>query len=319
MTFSVSSRLACAAAAASLCLASLPAAAFVAAAPFTGLYVFGDSLSDNGNVFALTGGTFPAPPYFQGRFSNGVVAVEHLATGLGLNNPLQFHDLAFGGARTGTTGAADGLVGAPTGMLSQLSGYQSSLGGSAANSGALYVVWGGANDMRDGFASGTVAVSMNTAITNLATIVNTLHTLGARNFLLPNLPDLGLTPEAIGAGSGDGASFVSELFNQNLAQTYNALAASWSDEHFYMFNVMQAQRSLISGAPGNGFSDVTHSCLHTAGCNPATFFYWDTIHPTAFTHQILGAQMLAAVPEPQTMLLMAAGLLVLLGAARRRR
>ena len=43
------------------------------------MYVFGDSLSDNGNLFDMTGGLAPpSPPYFDGRFPNGPVWVEHL-------------------------------------------------------------------------------------------------------------------------------------------------------------------------------------------------------------------------------------------------
>ena len=52
----------------------------VVAAPITDLYVFGDSLSDTGNLFALTFGIEPpSPPYFDGRFSDGPVWVETLA------------------------------------------------------------------------------------------------------------------------------------------------------------------------------------------------------------------------------------------------
>ena len=42
-----------------LCALLIPTAA--AGAPFSSLIVFGDSLSDNGNVFAATG--FPPAPY----------------------------------------------------------------------------------------------------------------------------------------------------------------------------------------------------------------------------------------------------------------
>lgn len=314
MTITTFARLACAAAAASLCLASVPAAVLVAAAPFTGLVVFGDSLSDNGNLFAAFG--VPGFPYYQGRFSNGPVAVEHLASGLGLNNALQFRDLAIAGATTGTGGQLPN-----TGMLTQLAGFSAALGGNPADSGALYTVWGGANDLRAAAAGGPAAVgaAIAAAIGNLTSIVSTLHGLGAHNFLLPNMPDLGLTPEAIIASRVAQATFASETFNTQLALAYSGLAAAWADEKFYYFDVMQAQRTLVGGAPGNGFTDVSHSCLATAGCNPDTFVYWDNIHPTAITHQILGAQMLAAVPEPQTVMLMAAGVLVLLGAARGRR
>ena len=60
-----------------------------AAGPFTSLVVFGDSLSDIGNVsqatpiFPLVPKT-PGPYYWNGRFSNGAVYAETLATGLGL-------------------------------------------------------------------------------------------------------------------------------------------------------------------------------------------------------------------------------------------
>ena len=85
---------------------------------------------------------------------------------------------------------------------------------------------------------------------------------------------------------------------------------------------MAAQRAITNGSPGNGFSNVTSACFQTSPVSvctaPDTYLYWDQIHPTAAAHAILGAQMLAAVPEPQTMLMMATRLLVLLGASRRR-
>ncbi|WBO59801.1 SGNH/GDSL hydrolase family protein [Acidocella sp. MX-AZ03] len=62
------------------------------------LYVFGDSLSDDGNLYKLTG--LPPAPYYQGRFSNGPVWVEYLPglTGLGFSSA---NDYAYGGAFTG--------------------------------------------------------------------------------------------------------------------------------------------------------------------------------------------------------------------------
>jgi hypothetical protein len=56
------------------------------------LVVFGDSLSDNGNLFELIGQ--PLPPYWDGRSSNGPTYAEQLAQLLHV--PLD--DLAFGGA-----------------------------------------------------------------------------------------------------------------------------------------------------------------------------------------------------------------------------
>jgi phospholipase/lecithinase/hemolysin len=47
-----------------------------ARAGFTDLYVFGDSLSDEGNISNETGGAAPGPDYYMGRFSSGPVAAE---------------------------------------------------------------------------------------------------------------------------------------------------------------------------------------------------------------------------------------------------
>jgi phospholipase/lecithinase/hemolysin len=65
------------------------------------LYVFGDSLSDTGNVYRATGRTTPPdPPYFRGRFSNGPVWVEHLGARSGVK-PERRRNFARGGAATG--------------------------------------------------------------------------------------------------------------------------------------------------------------------------------------------------------------------------
>ncbi|MBV8232201.1 MAG: hypothetical protein JO329_19640, partial [Planctomycetaceae bacterium] len=79
----------------------------VKAGQFTQLVAFGDSLTDVGNVYHITNGTFPvSPPYDQGRFSDGPVWVEELASRMGLPAPLPSSeggtDFAFGGAETHT-------------------------------------------------------------------------------------------------------------------------------------------------------------------------------------------------------------------------
>src|SRR5436305_11201856 len=65
------------------------------------IVVYGDSLSDNGNLFAATGQ--PGSPYFSGRRSNGPVVVEYVAAALGV--PLI--DYAWIGATTGVGNYAD--------------------------------------------------------------------------------------------------------------------------------------------------------------------------------------------------------------------
>jgi thermolabile hemolysin len=112
---------------------------------FTDLFVFGDSLSDTGNVFASTAGLQPAAPYFNGRYSNGPVWVETLAGGLGISATNSLgggKNYAFGGAETNPGAALSTLGTANIGtQIALLSGS-----GQTISSNSLVVVWAGAND-----------------------------------------------------------------------------------------------------------------------------------------------------------------------------
>ena len=67
------------------CLFLSPIAAQAANPHFSAIYVFGDSYCDAGNLFIADGGIFPiSPPYYKGRFSNGLVWAEHVAGSWGL-------------------------------------------------------------------------------------------------------------------------------------------------------------------------------------------------------------------------------------------
>ena len=127
------------------------------------VYVIGDSLSDNGNLYALIG--YPTSPPYAYRFSNGPVWAEYFAEQL----RVKLEDLAYGGAFTGQillpqppppeTTETEYLY---SNYLSYTSSYQYGLpdlpgvkeeieGLLAAhpnglNPDALYVVWAGAND-----------------------------------------------------------------------------------------------------------------------------------------------------------------------------
>lgn len=135
------------------------------------LYIFGDSLSDTGNIYRATGGAYPSsPPYFQGRYSNGLVWVEYLASGLKLT-PKQSTNFAFGGATTGTSS----MNGIP-GLLAQVDNFTKAH--PDINPNALYVLWAGANDYLYGTSNSTMPIE------NLSKAIHLLSTRGAKKFSL---------------------------------------------------------------------------------------------------------------------------------------
>ena len=291
-----------------------------ARAGYTTVYAFGDSLSDNGNLFAATGGAAPQPgDYYQGRFSNGPAAVEYLAQGLGAT----LVDFAWGGAKTGFTNGA--LAGTPlemTGIRSQVASFQAGLGGGAADGSALYFVWGAANDFQ--YEGYTPAVAAS-AIGNLVASIQTLYGLGARHIMVPGLADLGATPAGIASGSAAALTGLSAFFNANLMATLGALEADLAGSDLIFVDIFAAQHELIANPGDHGLTNVTGACFTgyvgipgTQCGNPDEYLYWDRIHPSAVAHRHLGQAMLLAVPEPASLGMAMLGLAIV-GALRPRR
>lgn len=296
------------------------------ATSFSNAYYFGDSLSDTGNVFALTGGAVPAAPYFGGRFSDGPVWVETLAAGIGLPGSataslLGGNNYAFGGARTSG--------GSIPSLLAQVGGFTGAAG--PVDPAALYVVVGGGNDMRDARsafptmdAAGAAgrAAAAQAAADNLATTLQLLAADGAQHVLIGNLPDLGTTPEALALGLAPASSDASFQFNTRLTDVVSFGQSLGLTMYFLdLAGISNAVRAdaLGNGGAVYGITNVFTPCgsfTGSVGVPCAVSAFSDALHPSARAHEILGQAAVSVVPEPATWLLMALGTAGLL--ARRR-
>lgn len=258
--------------------------------PFSNVYFYGDSLTDMGNLFALSGGTNPTnPPYFNGRFSSGPVWSELVAQGLGL--PISSssdggNNYAVGGSTTDANPAG------PFGLTDQV--VRPNFGDAES----LYFVWIGANDVLGALQNPTNAAAMvDAAIANINASLQTLSANGGRQFVLLNLPDLSLTPGILNQNSPAASSAAQQLttrFNASLATAFlgvNSTAQVIIDVNT-LFNDLLANPAQLAEL---GITDTTGRAIDNPTADPDTFLFMDDLHPTAPVHTYLADQVLRTV------------------------
>ena len=272
-----------------LVLLVLSSALPAAAGQFARLVVFGDSLSDTGAVFAVTQGAVPpSPPYYAGRFSNGPVWPDYLGAALSL--PVE--NFAYGGAQTDHANLFDGLFGIDfPGLSDEIALFTGR--SAAADPDAIYVVWAGANDFRAALSKGQTP-DMAAMITNILNAIDALYLAGARYVVVPNLPDLGLTPEGRASGAGPLITFLSATFNQHLEDALAARAP-----RAIRLDVFRLMTQVVNDPTEYGFTNVTTPCLTPAGVcgDPDGYLFWDHVHPTTHGHAVLADKLAKAINQ----------------------
>jgi Ca2+-binding RTX toxin-like protein len=264
------------------------------------IFVFGDSLSDPGNSFKLTGGVIPpAAFYFNGRASNGPLALEILAArnpNLALNPTNNF---AFIGARTGQGNSNEDDLGGVDlpGLRDQIDAFRIGIGAGKADKNGLYTIWAGPNDFLDflgGSTSEDPAVLVAQGAANLTYAASTLNSLGAQKIVLPNMADLGQLP--FSRGFQTEATAISKAFNAAVDLELGNLKFDVTAVDLF------ATPQEVGKNPAKfGFTNVTDPLLllklntpppPVPGTpeffsNPAQFFFWDVFHPTTEGHAVL--------------------------------
>ncbi|MGH8001622.1 MAG: SGNH/GDSL hydrolase family protein [Brasilonema sp.] len=296
------------------------------ASEFSQFFIFGDSLSDTGNVFNATGGSLnptqaiPSdPPFFQGRFSNNKIWVDFVGEELGLSptlstnlsttNPTQGINYAIGGSNSGQDNA---FVSTLPGVQEQVDLYKQTLltNNQKADPNALYAVWGGAND----YLFGNVT-DVNQTVSNLSNAVESLAQSGAKNILVFNLPDLGTAPLVSQTGN---ASTLTTLTNNHNAALTTALTqlSNISGVNIITVDINSLFNRVLANPSEFGFNNVTTPCVIgdtingniVSVCdNPDDFVFFDSVHPTSGVHKLVAETALTAlraksVPESSTVL-----------------
>ncbi len=268
----------------SLSILSLMLATATSAGSFTELVVFGESLSDTGNLFAATGGAIPpSPPYFEGRFSNGPIWVDYLASALDLS----VDDFAVSGALTGRTNRFDdpSIPVEFPGLLDEIDAFVG-LNPAGGDRHTLYAVWAGADDFRASPSPATILP----AVQNLAHAVDTLTRHGARHILVFNMPDLGLTPAGVASGFSTELTALSIAFNHALKSTLKGRG-----HHVIVVDIFDLVNDIVADPSKYDLTDVSTPCLDlvtfSVCADPDEHLFWDPLHPTTRGHKILADRL----------------------------
>ena len=297
--------------AAALALAALPAAAHDH--PFTQTVFFGDSLTDAGYFRPLL------PPEVQavtGQFTTnpGLVWSQWLADFYGTaarpqGNGQTGTNFAAGGARNGVD--VTGALGFTPSLATQAAGYLAANGG-RADPNALYTVWGGANDLfaAAGDPANAPAI-IGGAVQAQVGIVGSLQAAGARYVLVPNIPDLGLTPSFLAQGPGAAAqgTLLATTYNQALFGTLaaNGLSVIPVDTFAFLREVV-ADPGLFGIVNTTGTACMPQITAQSLTCNPTslvspdaphTYLFADGVHPASGAHRALADLAVGMIEGPR--------------------
>lgn len=282
------------------------------------IVVFGDSLSDNGNLYEYMKHELPlSPPYFKGRFTNGPVWVELLADFYyPKDGPAHLLDYAFGGAGISEDDDEDDdeapvLFTLRREVDSYLLSHQDQ-----ADPSSLYVVWVGSNNYLGVPSDEEQAV---TAV-NLG-IQHELERLvkkGAKHLFVAGVPDLGKTPAAKDFDAVEALSSLSLKHNQKLKDTLEQLKQTYPDVQWLYFDVADQLDEMLMFPEKNGFTNVTDTCYEEMVENPSAksiltmvatvkpranvdactgYLFFDPVHPSERAHEIMVKKTIKMLDE----------------------
>jgi phospholipase/lecithinase/hemolysin len=209
---------------------------------------------------------------------------------------------AFGFA---TTGDKQG-VWAPTGdpafavkvdnIATQITNYLAT--NPHINNSTLFVIWGGANDLIHATTPDAIGMAAMQETLDIKLLIDA----GATQFLVLNLPPLGLTPflngsaETMKAGNDAAAGF-----NAVLAIGLSTLQDFYADRRirFFQLDVYALFNRIAANPPDFSLTNISASSQGDFKVQPDDYLFWDDIHPTTKGHSILATEAIKVVASPQ--------------------
>jgi phospholipase/lecithinase/hemolysin len=286
------------------------------------LVVFGGSLSDSGNLFALqkqnnvppsydldaTAYIVPNSAYARGghHLSNGPTWAEAFAKARGWA-PEAAPAFASADPRAGNFAVAGARARSNSGtwnvpMATQVGSFLQRTGGTAPAS-ALYVIDFGGNDVRDALlvalAGDDPSILLGEALQSISDQLSILYGAGARRFLVMNVPNLSFLPSiaVYGPAAAAGAGLLTTEFNQALEFLLTQFDGMPGID-VQRFDLFAATTEVHDQGASYGLTQVDAPCITPDVApyfcqKPDQYFFWDGIHPTRSVHAILAKKVVA--------------------------
>lgn len=259
------------------------------------IVVFGDSnvdggLADPGSLYDRSGGVFPKKPNVFGRYTNGPMAAEYLASMLSA----RLRNYGVSAATTGNDNLLDHLLKEgvltdtkQTGVLRQIEEYRRDLAGATPDPKALFIYWAGSNDI---FKATAVDVDQRIAgaAQNIEKGLTQLVELGAKHIFVVNRT---ARPEIDSQDNQFGIRL-----NEAMASTVKATAEKLSSD-IELFDVYSITADMKKNPAKYGFTKISEQCKENPACLTSqevadTYVQWDGAHVTTKAHKIIAEAML---------------------------
>lgn len=222
---------------------------------FERIIIFGDSLSDTGNLYSYMLHLVPkSPPYYKGHFSNGPVWTERVYEHYFLSaHDEHKHNYAAGGAPA----VVDGTNTLPFSLTTEIDDYLY-LHEDHKKDKTLFLIWiGGNNYIKN---PGHHEEITTKSVEGIAKNIKLLIKNGAASFLIPNLPDLGHIPEAITEHKMEALTEMALSHNKKLHEMIEGLRVAHPDVTFIEFDTKSVFDDVLAHPENYGVTITKEAC-----------------------------------------------------------
>ena len=204
---------------------------------------FGDSLSDNGNLYKLFAHIIPkSPPYYQGRFSNGPTWAEHVGQYYHDQYRTHYTINAYGGATAFLHQPTTRFI-APTTLKFEI--YHYLLDAAFKDkSKILYVIWIGGNDYLFDREKDVNELSQQ-VVDQIIFGMRTLMNEGGKYFLILNMPNLSRVPFARANNIVERLYLLSKAHNEKLKSAINEFKNNYPNIQLTLVNIYDVFNDVI--------------------------------------------------------------------------